>query len=52
MVVGKPIKVHKVEFPDYEQIEELHAVYVDALKNLYNEYNPKYGDVNVSLVIK
>lgn len=52
VVVGKPINVDKVENPTAEQIQELHSKYVEGLKSLYQEYNPKYGDVNVKLVVE
>ena len=52
VVVGKPISVEKVENPTQEQIENLHAKYVEELEKLYEEYNPKYGNENVKLVIE
>lgn len=52
VVVGKPLQVEKVDNPTREQIAQLHADYVEALTNLYYEYNPKYGDTNVKLVIE
>ena len=44
--------VEKVEEPSSEQIENLHAKYVEELQKLYNEYNPVYGDPNVTLKIE
>ena len=52
VVVGKPLFVEKVENPSKEQIENLHENYVQELTKLYEEYNPKYGDTNVKLVIE
>ena len=52
VVVGKPITVEKVENPTSEQILNLHSKYAEELQNLYDEYNPKYGDTNVKLVIE
>ena len=52
VVVGKPISVEKIEEPTRDQIESLHSKYVQELQNLYNEYNPKYGDLNVTLEIE
>jgi len=52
IVVGKPMPVEKVEEPSSEQIENLHAKYVEELQKLYNEYNPVYGDPNVILKIE
>lgn len=51
LVVGAPIKVDKVAEPSREQINELHAKYVESLVKLYEEYNPIYGDENVVLEI-
>ena len=52
IVVGKPMPVEKVEEPSSEQIKNLHAKYVEELQKLYNEYNPVYGDPNVTLKIE
>ena len=52
IVVGKPMTVEKVEEPSSEQIENLHAKYVEELQKLYNENNPIYGDPNVTLKIE
>ncbi len=51
VVVGKPVNVPKIEFPTVEDINEYHDKYVAALKDLYDEYNPVYGDPQVKLVI-
>ena len=51
VVVGKPVKVNRIENPTREEIENMHATYVKELQNLYDKYNPIYGDVNVKLVI-
>jgi len=51
VVVGKPIPVEKVEDPSREEVEALHAKYVEELVKLYIQYNPLYGDKNVELVI-
>ncbi len=51
VVVGAPVAVDKVEEPTDEQIEQLQLRYIEALTDLYETYNPKYGDVNVKLVI-
>ena len=50
--VGKPIPVIKTENPTEVQIEEVHSTYVQALKELYEEYNPIYGDEKVKLVFE
>ena len=51
VVTGAPLKVRKIDNPTREQIGELHEKYVEAVKNLYEEYNPIYGDINIPLVI-
>ena len=51
VVIGAPIKVDPIESPTKEDIEGMHATYVDELQKLYNKYNPIYGDTNVKLVI-
>ncbi len=51
VVIGEPIRVEKVDSPGQKEVDELHARYVRALSQLYNKYNPIYGDSNVSLVI-
>ena len=50
VVVGKPIEVKRIENPTVEDIENMHANYVKELQNLYDKYNPIYGDKNVKLV--
>ena len=47
--VGKPIPVIKTENPTEVQIEEVHSTYVQALKELYEEYNPIYRDPKIQL---
>ena len=51
MVVGGPISVEKTASPTEEQVDKKHAEYMDALRRLYVDYNPIYGDENVKLVI-
>ncbi|XP_014294118.1 2-acylglycerol O-acyltransferase 2 isoform X2 [Halyomorpha halys] len=41
-VVGKPINVPKVAEPTQEQIDHYHAVYTEALVNLFEEHKYKY----------
>ena len=47
--VGEPIDVKQVAEPSNEEIDELHSKYLKALKDLYNKYNPVYGDPRVQL---
>ena len=51
VVIGKPIPVEKVDSPSHEDVEKLHATYVQAVKDLYEEYNEKYGDTSVKLTV-
>ena len=37
--------------PSVDDICELHERYSNALEDLYNQYNPLYGDKQVKLVI-
>ena len=49
IAVGKPISVPKTPQPTQEQIDSMHEAYVQALKGLYEEYNPIYGDPSINL---
>ena len=40
--VGSPISVPKIECPTQEDIDKLHARYIDELKGLYEKYKDKY----------
>ena len=40
--VGKPIPVVKNELPSQEEIDKLHALYVESLKELFEEHKTKY----------
>uniref|UniRef100_A0A0K0DH36 Acyltransferase n=1 Tax=Angiostrongylus cantonensis TaxID=6313 RepID=A0A0K0DH36_ANGCA len=42
-VLGAPIKVSKTENPTQEQIDELHNLYVENLRKLFEENKTKYG---------
>jgi len=42
-VVGKPIRVEKIENPTDEQLQEMHQKYIDALIALFEEHKQKYG---------
>merc|ERR1712180_501884 len=52
VVVGAPIPVTKSCSPTTEEVESLHSEYVAALLDLYKEYNPKYGEPGVQLVVE
>ncbi|KAJ3302389.1 diacylglycerol O-acyltransferase 1 [Blyttiomyces sp. JEL0837] len=41
-VVGEPLHVEKVEHPTHEQIDALHAKYLDHLTKLYEEYKDDF----------
>ena len=49
--VGNPVRVEKTLNPSQEEIDDLHKRYIAELKDLYYEYNPKYGLVNAELVL-
>ena len=40
--VGKPIPVVKNELPSQEEIDKLHALHVESLKELFEEHKTKY----------
>ncbi|XP_072034716.1 2-acylglycerol O-acyltransferase 2-A-like [Amphiura filiformis] len=42
-VVGKPIPVVKNPNPTRTEVEDMHSIYVDALKALFDEHKTKYG---------
>jgi hypothetical protein len=52
VVVGEAIRVTQSDSPSQEDVDLLHEKYVEALKALYEEYNPVYGNANVHLLIK
>ena len=52
MVVGAPIPVPKVECPTDEEVDRVHATYVAALANLYQDNVEEYGDPAQKLVIE
>ncbi len=45
-VVGQPIEVTRVDEPSSEQIDELHALYIDALARLFDDHKHKYVKYN------
>ena len=51
MVIGKPIRVERNQNPSSQDIEELQAKYSKAIKDIYEKYNPIYGDPELSLEI-
>lgn len=42
VVVGEPIEVPRIDQPTQEEVDKWHAVYVEALKKLYQENNNVY----------
>ncbi|XP_038050284.1 2-acylglycerol O-acyltransferase 2-A-like [Patiria miniata] len=42
-VVGKPIPVEKSPTPSQEEIDKVHQMYIDSLKELFEENKTKYG---------
>ena len=41
--VGKPIQVERCPRPSQQDIDDLHAAYLQRLKELYTKYNPIFG---------
>ena len=52
VVIGKPVPVPKIPNPTAEDILSMHKKYVEALQELYDTYNPIYGDKNLKLFIE
>mmetsp|Transcript_19428 Transcript_19428/g.58667 ORF Transcript_19428/g.58667 Transcript_19428/m.58667 type:complete len:257 (+) Transcript_19428:234-1004(+) len=44
IVLGKPIEVERIEEPTSEQVEALHARYVDALADLFDRHKHRMGE--------
>jgi len=51
VVVGSPIAVEKNIDPTQDDIDRLHAIYIEALLKLYEEHNLSYGDPQTKLII-
>lgn len=43
MVIGKGIKLPIIEKPEKKDINNFHRIYLEALKELYDRYNGKFG---------
>ena len=41
--VGAPLKVNKVENPSKEEVDNLHSLYVTALRELFDKHKKNYG---------
>ena len=41
--VGAPLKVNRVENPTKEEVENLHSLYVAALRELFDKHKKNYG---------
>ena len=42
-LVGEPLEVPRIETPTLAQLDEIHAMYLERLRKLYDKYNPIYG---------
>ncbi|XP_020941918.1 2-acylglycerol O-acyltransferase 2-A [Sus scrofa] len=42
-VVGAPIPVQRIQRPSREQVDALHAIYVERLTQLFEEHKARYG---------
>ncbi|XP_026184137.1 2-acylglycerol O-acyltransferase 2 [Mastacembelus armatus] len=42
-IVGRPIRVEKIEKPTAEELDVLHQLYMDELNNLFEEHKGNYG---------
>ncbi|XP_055349640.1 2-acylglycerol O-acyltransferase 3-like [Paramacrobiotus metropolitanus] len=50
-VVGKPIPVTQDPNPSPEKIDALHAVYVEQLRDLYDQHKKRFGMENIPLTL-
>ena len=56
VVVGRPINVEEFGIPrggcqpTQEQVDNVHAAYLKALRDIYDQYNPIYGKKDMPLV--
>ena len=41
--VGEPISVTKVDNPTPEELDDLHATYIERLKKLFEDHKSKYN---------
>ena len=52
VVIGAPIHTEKIVDPSQEDIDRVHAAYVEEVQKLYDNYKDNYGDPNVTLDIQ
>lgn len=43
IVVGKGIELPKIDYPNSEQIEYYHSIYLEKIKELFDRHKSKYG---------
>ena len=43
LAVGKPLPLPKIENPSKKTVAKYHAIYVDALRQLFDQYKTKFG---------
>lgn len=43
LAVGKPLPLPKIENPSEETVARYHALYIDALRQLFDQHKTKYG---------
>lgn len=42
-IVGKPLPMPKIENPSPQTLDKYHAVYISALRNLFDQHKTKFG---------
>ncbi|XP_040858184.1 acyl-CoA wax alcohol acyltransferase 2 [Ochotona curzoniae] len=42
-IVGEPLPVPKIEYPSQETVAQYHALYVNALRKLFDQHKTKFG---------
>jgi len=48
IVIGKPIPVPKIDNPTQDEISKYHAIYVQGLRDLYDQYKDEYDKERIS----
>ncbi|KAJ2567501.1 diacylglycerol O-acyltransferase 1 [Coemansia sp. RSA 1813] len=51
VIFGRPIFVQKTQSPSFDDINKVHAAYLDELHRIYNKYRPIYDPEGDDLVI-
>jgi 2-acylglycerol O-acyltransferase 2 len=50
-IIGKPLSIPRIEQPSQEDIDKHHALFIEALRALFEATKHEYGEPNISLRI-